>query len=261
VVNGSNPTDFSNIAKVLSGSVAVVVAAAGALGATTGGLAFLYRNEPPLVGSSLVLGFLAAVCATIVSILPSSGRPPAGWWIRAGLFGVSFLFLAAALVLVLVVQYKVQQVTSRPVITAEWGTAGGGLTLKTTVEADSLAKDDQLWASVGGFDRATKRPLTFYAGKTGPDSTGKARQQQTVAIQRHMESAEVETVYVVGVVVGRDSLNPGDEVVSVNCSGEVLVSNPRDPASVTRPAGRSVGEPACSTLKTLPSAEASPTPR
>jgi hypothetical protein len=55
---------FSNAAKVLGGAVALVVAAAGTLGTATGGLAFLFRNNPGWFIAALVLAILAAAAAT-----------------------------------------------------------------------------------------------------------------------------------------------------------------------------------------------------
>jgi len=222
-----NGGTFDTVAKLLTGSVGLLAGAATALSAASGGLAFLFRNDPARTRWAIVLAGFATAIALLVSIIPD--RLSSSWWRRAAGFGASAALLVAALVLVGMTQYDLQSVSSRPVISTEWTTVGGGSAIKVSIEATSLAQDDQLFASVALY--AEGQPTQFpYSGATGPDSDGNAKQVEVVPIPTKVGGHDVDLVQVVAAIV-KGHLLPGTNVLSLACSGTIYTES-TPPASL-----------------------------
>lgn len=216
---GNEVTGFNSIGKLLTGAVATVVTAGGVLGAVTGGFALLLRNQTSPMIAALSLGVLAATVATGITVWPSDEADRnRSWRIRMWVFAGSAALLVAALGLVLYSQVMLQGTTARPVISAEWTPIGSGMGLRVTAEADSLAKSDGLQIDVIGNNPNGANPY-LYSGSTGPDATGKAKQQMTVTVSSLPAGITIDGVVIAARVVLRKNLQPGQQVGS-SCNSQ-----------------------------------------
>jgi hypothetical protein len=141
--------------------------------------------------------------------------------------------------------------SSRPDITSEWATVGNSWTLKVTVKADALARDDQLYSAVVAVGRkvsapgrtptapATSNPqtspnetFTLYSGSTGPNPDGHGQQIQTVVVPTEIEGYRVESLQIAAVVLKREKLT------------EALVSAAATPSPSAASKGQAAPAPA-----------------
>jgi hypothetical protein len=236
---------LSAAGRTMGGSVVVVLVVAAAAGTASGGLAFLLRNDPVPIQWALGLGLGAAVTATVVSTLPS-GRLTWGWVARASVLVLSVCLLAGALLLVLRSQTNIQDVAARPVVAATWTTVDGQAAVELRVEASAVAKGDMLTASVVGLSPDDENLVTFFAGTAGPDASGEATVTQVVLLPR----ARLDALQVVALVVPASSLEPEEELLTVDCTGSMLAWTP--PEAKSERTIEAAARPACLTLKSLP---------
>lgn len=167
---------------------------------------------------ALALAFVAVLAAGLVTIWPPRWPPGPRWWFRAFGLAASALLLGTSLWLVFRTQSDLLDEPSRPVIAAEWATVGGSLALKLNIEADALARTDQLYAAVVAVGRQTSpttssssaqaptEPFTIYAGNTGPDPDGRARQVQQIVVPRQIDDYTIESLQVAAVVFKKSRL-------------------------------------------------------
>jgi hypothetical protein len=256
--------NFDPLAKSLTAAVAIVVAAAGVLGAATGGLASLLQNDPERISRALKLAAVAAVIAATITIWPTR-RPSWSWWIRAVAFAISGLLLGVATYNVLSAQVEVRYTEPMPSISAEWTTVDSGGGLRVSAEADDMAKYDVLAIVVTGQNHgASSVPLYF--GYTGPDSAGKTKQQATVALSELRPRVSVDEVTILAVVLNRWDVQ-GDKAL-VGCHGTVWrlardgrLLSPRAIDDVDPdPKANGHIEGACLLLRTMPALRSSVSP-
>jgi hypothetical protein len=225
--------------KTLAGAVAIVIAAAGTFGTATGGLAFLLRNDALKLISALFLAALAAVFATwaILWIAKKERTLENPKWIRILWLTASAAVLAVALLLVLITQASLARNSSRPVIKAEFSNSTNGALLKVSVDADTLAVDDQLVIGVIGANGST-----FYWGSTGGDRNGHASQGTTIPVPLGVTDA----LSVSASVVTKDELGEANAAdVFVTCDGTLHNANSGN--SIRR-----LAHPACVVIKGIP---------
>jgi hypothetical protein len=247
---------FDQLAKTLTASVAIVVTAAGVIGAATGGLAFLLQNDPRRTRWALMLAAVAAAIAATITILPTN-RPSRTWWVRAGAFAISGVLLGVATYLVLSAQVEVRYTEAMPTISAEWITVGSGEGLRVSAEVDAMAKYDVLAIVVTDGDRGGPY-MPSYFGYTGPDSTGKAKQQMAVALRDLQHRVPVDQVRILAVVLDRWDVQSDKALVGCHGTvwrlardGRLLPPSTGDHVEADRRANGHF-EAACLVLRTVP---------
>jgi hypothetical protein len=246
---------FDTVGKLLTGAVAIVITATGTIGAASGGFASLLRNAAFPVSVALGLAALTALLAGFATVFPG-GELDQRWRLRLSAYFFSALLLFTSLGILLYAQVNLQGTSARPVVTAGWTTIGtSDVGLSVSAEADSLAKTDALYIGVTGTP-PTGLSLTFYSGSTGPDASGLAKQQITVAISALPAGVNVVTVTIVAAVLDREAVEHGE---SVDCQGTVWGFGPRGIAPA--PGKQSQVPAACLVLKTVPMPPPSATPK
>jgi len=215
---------FGTIGKLLSGGLATLITVAAAVGAATGGLAFLMRNASTQIKLALLLSGIAVVLAGVATIWPATS-PSRSWWGRSiVLFGSSVL-LGVSFWLIFDTQERLLAQSSRPDIISDWATIGDSLTLRVTINADALARDDQLYSAVVAVGQrpsksgspstapataSSQAPLnqtfTLYSGSAGPNSDGHGQQIQTVVVPTEIEGYRVDSLQIAAVVLKREKL-------------------------------------------------------
>ncbi|MEU4729600.1 hypothetical protein [Streptomyces sp. NPDC023588] len=221
--------------KLLAGVVALGTATFGLIGATTGELALLWRNESGLTLAALICGFLLILATAYVVLQPKEGR-----W--QALFAASMLLVGAVVGLLLWAKTSVQHDRVRPTVTTEWEMVGSSPVLKIATEADDVAESHVLWVGVRSGDD------TLYSGATGPDVDGKAKQTAKVVVTGTVRGA----VTVAAAIVPKTD-SPVDGKQNVTCFGHATAIPPAPPAPSASPTrGSKAPQAACVALTNVP---------
>ncbi|MGW0338084.1 hypothetical protein ACWD0J_40965 [Streptomyces sp. NPDC003011] len=249
------------MAKLLAGLVALGTAAFGLIGATTGDLALLLRNQTELTAIALGCGLVLILVTAFVAMRPSNGKQK---WMFAG----CFLLVVGLLGLLFLAKQFVQRDRVRPTVTAEWEMVGSSAAVKISTEADDVAETHVLWVGV------TFGGNTLYSGATGPDVDGKAKQTAKVVVPAvpagpspsspptsepsSGEDKEPVVMIAAAVVSKKDSLVDGKEWVS--CFGNKTAIPPASPTpSVSPTQGAEATQAACIQLTNAPAPVPTPT--